>query len=579
MSIRTRNILIGAGLLLPVVLAILGARLENNPCLFAELAIIAGIVVLVSTTGYIPTKLYPLALFSIGLALLYQTTLVSPYLVGTDIHPEYYYYRESMNGWNPSTPGQYNLSIALTVIAPAIHKALHIDGYWIFKAIYPFVCAFTPVFLYFGFKELMGSRRSFIACFFFVAIPTYMMELIGIAKLQLAAPLLAMLVFLLLYKRWSGLLRLSLACVVSIALVLVHYSTGYIYIYFLIAMVLGVMVGKLLKLGKPSLSMWIHGGILALSVGVLLLYFMLSGTDTQLSHLDIDIGGLFTTASESLIRQEPAIHAAIGSDILSVPIDGVIFRVLQLLTEVTLVVGFLVILWRTWRKHRYPLEYAVLCVAAMALLAACVIFPVFSRLLNMTRFYFLALYVLAPAFVIGGEWLLHRARIKRLAMPVLVCGLLIPYCAFTSGAVFELEQQPDIASTNIPYSIALSHQRIDIAAITTQSDHDLLEWAMSQEDTPPIFGDVHGRLYCMEWLGPKAEEEHLVKDLTVEPDWIWIYLTERNEQTQTLTFTDLMLLGTRQSYTYEELGVADLLDGRPLLYQVGDAKIYGAKGE
>jgi len=575
---RSRDWLIAVAILAPLPLTVLGAKLESTVLLYTMLATVAVIVALVACTKVVNERLYPLAVFTISVSLLFQTTLVSPYPVGTDIHPEYYYYTQALNGWDLSVAGQYNLSAGLTVLAPLLTNVLHIDGVWIFKVIYPLLGALAPVLLYFAFRGIIGSRRSFVACFFFVSIPTYMMELIGITKLQLGGLCLGLLMFLLLYRKWPGWLRLCLGIVASTALVAIHYSTGYIYIYFLIAMALGVLLVGLLKLGKPSLPIWVHVSLLGIVVLVSVVYFTVLGSKFANPFNVVDVGNLFSRSAESITRQEPSVLAAIGADIFSVPFDAAVFRLLQISTEALIVAGLAVMLYRTWKKQAYPLEYAVLCVAGMALLGMCVIFPIFSRLLNMTRFYFLTLFMLAPLIVIGGEWVLQKVRLRRVALPVLTCGLLIPYFAFTSGAVFELEQRPNANTMDIPYSIALSHNRLDIAAIFTESDHEVLEWAMAQEDRHSIFGDVHARLFTMEWIGPEGENAYLVKDLSMAPDRAWVYLRDRNEQTQTLTFTDLMLLGTRTSYSYEELGVAELLEGRPLLYHSGNAKIYGSRG-
>ena len=77
-------------LLLIPLLSILGTQLvnfyQNNILLMVLFAIIALTVILIGFNRFIPRGLYPLAVFSIALSLLFYRTLFSQYISGFDIH-------------------------------------------------------------------------------------------------------------------------------------------------------------------------------------------------------------------------------------------------------------------------------------------------------------------------------------------------------------------------------------------------------------------------------------------------------------------------------------------------------------
>jgi len=77
-------------LIVLLLLTILGVALidayQNNILLVISMLVIAGVVGLAAFGRLIEPRVYPLAIFVIGLSLLYQTALMSPYLIGSDTY-------------------------------------------------------------------------------------------------------------------------------------------------------------------------------------------------------------------------------------------------------------------------------------------------------------------------------------------------------------------------------------------------------------------------------------------------------------------------------------------------------------
>ena len=153
-------------------------------------------------------------------------------LVGTDLHTEYYYFWLSAeNGWDSSIPHNYNAAIGVVLLAPLIANILHIDGVWVFKAIYPFLFAFVPILLYCIFKKQFGEKIAFLSVFFFIIVPTWSLEMIGLQKQMLGELMFALCAFIIIVS--SRRLRIKIPLLITCAILgmLFHYVMGAIILF------------------------------------------------------------------------------------------------------------------------------------------------------------------------------------------------------------------------------------------------------------------------------------------------------------------------------------------------------------
>lgn len=577
-----KNILIALVILIPIPLSIVGALTRDTMTLYAMIIVMAGIVGVIACTNIVPKNLCPLAIFSIGLGLLYQTTLISPYLVGTDIQSEYYYYLRALDGWDRTIPGNYNTALGVVLLAPFLTNVFHIDGLWIFKAVYPFLFSLAPVLLYFAFKGLMERKQAFLASFFFVCLPPFMLELIAITKLQLSGLCLSFVIFLLFYPKWSSRLKFILGILASFLLLVFHYSTGYVYLYIIGVGGVFLLIARQLKLGTPKFPLKVLVVFVAIVACGTVGYFGLIGSSMINPFNSVDMTNYMPSSSPGQ-TQEPLVLTALGYDFMRVGVEGKIFRVLQWLTEIFIAVGFVAVVFRARKDRKFPLEYCTLAGAGLLLILLCIFLPLFSRILNMTRFYQLAVYFIAPLFVIGGVCI-FKPFFKGRVLPIITLGIIIPYFLFTSGFVFEVLKKPDISSIDIPYSIALSSPRIDIAAICTDGDWEALEWVSKNAQGNVVYADVHGVILMRGKVGlaegagiykEKLSVSYLPLDLTLVPDDGWVFIREWNAEREEITYK--VGVGLRESISYSNLGVDGILRDRPILYQSGQACIYGGK--
>lgn len=639
---------------IPVALlavAILGARLQCLGLLYALIGLICLIVVLVAF-GKIDERKYPYILFAMGLALLYQVTLISPYLVGTDIHYEYYYANLTVEKgyWDYTIPVTYNSAFVTTALFPIIAKVLHIDIVWLFKVIPPLFLAGVGVVMYFMFKQMIGEKLAFLSCFFFLSIPTYFLELTGIAKQQIAELFFIICFFLLVDRslklgmRW----RLPIIAVSIIITAIAHYTMGGAIFYYL------VIVFVLLFVLRYAFKMYVQiplryfGLVIVVVVALSTLFYSVAGGGEPLREIvnrgvtSIEVVKVYyerweesraedgdlavikddgknetvgyddgdkavdkkddgkvvegkDNGKEGVSIFEPSrvappikyergfsaiMKAALGLDFAEVSPLGKVFRVLQYMTQALLVVGCVYLFIK---RKRFTAEYLACGCASAVILFLCVALPTFSPILNATRFYHIALMFLAPVVILAGKLIFRDYRI-------LVCCLLVPYFIFTSGVVYEVAKYDSLATLDLPYSNSLSGKRVDSTGIYTEADGVVRQWIVDN-DILPIASDMWGNIFLNEKLGPNRSDVVEFKrgiprfdkwvplskvhlGIPVHIPWdVYIFLRERNEEHQEVTrYTGI---GTRGILTYEELHMARLLEGREVVFQCGNAKVYG----
>lgn len=551
------------------------------------MALIAIVCVLIGLVAFnvIRERFYPYLLYAISLAILLQITLASPGLVGTDIHLEYYFAVISgENGWDTSIPYLNNSSFALTIIAPWINKIFHIPLIWVFKIVFPMMFASVPVLLYYVFKEWITDKQAFLAAFFFVSVPTYFMELTGIAREQVAEVFLALTLFLIVVSKMRLRYKLPAVIASSLMVIVCHYSLGPI-IMFILA------VGFVLQLVLRTdirFPAWAFGiATLVLIVCSVAYYHNIAEgkplrymtaivpVETQKIWL-FEIGPmyppfppdeiLYPPGSDTIPSSVPyfenhevVVKAAIGLDFMQTSTWGKVFRVFQFITQIMVVIGFFVF-WKLKKKGYY-----VLAASCGLLLALCVFVPGISAILNATRFYHLTLFLLAPAFVVGSQLVFKDLRI------VVLC-VMIPYFLFTSGFMYEATRSTEITRLDMPYSVALSDHRFDLGASPTENDVIVREWI--EENNPEVlYADYYGVLFLQETLGTK-KIYRLPEDWTRLRAWdirelgipkgSYVFLRERG------TAVFWAGIGLRVQYPYNEIHLDKLGDR---VYNAGNAEV------
>lgn len=432
----------------------------------------------------------PITLYALSLLLLLTTTLASSQLVGSDIHVEYYYAKQAMDGWDSSLPHANNAALSITVLAPFLARLLPIDIIWVFKVVFPAMFAFLPVLLYRLFRHIVDDKRAFLAALFFVVVPSFTLELTGVARQQIGELLMA-LGLLTLVQKWSWRIRLPIVTILGVLVTFSHYSLGILFLAFPLTTLVYLGLQR-----KGRLLMALSASQVVV-VGVSLLFFSSVASGWVMTHIGNVVAAtpVGQTAVEEWREDDSApstvlvtppsqqsdmFRTATGLDFMEVDGWGKAFRVVQILTQVAVLVGCVVLLRRKLGI------YKPLLAASLFMLLLAVAYRPIGELLNLSRYYHIALMTMAPAFVVGIEKMTGRWQ-------WLAPAIIPVYFLFTSGLVFYAVGYDNIETATVPYSIALENRRLDAGAYLTDNDDAVAQWAFEQGITP-VYADIHGVL-------------------------------------------------------------------------------------
>lgn len=468
--------------LLPL-LAVLGAEWVNlyqdNLVLLVLIVLIAFTAILVVFTTFIPARLYPLAVFSIALGLLWHWSLISQYLWGYDIHIEYYYQNLVLTNsfWDPSLPSSVNAMLSITMLAPIYSLLLNIDTIWIFKIVYPVFFSLLPLALFQVFRKQTNDRIAFFAVFFFMSFYLFFSGMLDLARMQIAELFFALSILLLLDRGMAAVKRAVLLMIFGLCTMVSHYGLSYFYLFYLLLAVL------LLSLARSNtlISLWRGLGArfskgkysaditnpLSTSVGKLPAMSALSANFVTLLVVFCLAWYMYTASGSpfnSIVRigdhlyhslgefsnpetRDPAILLAVGlasPEVASV--QRSIFLVIQYITQFFIVVGVIGLLFNL-RKTKFQPVYVAMTLVSSLLLLLSILVPYFAEPFNMTRIYHITLFFLAPFCLLGGittfRWLfkvvssrLFRTSTNPIYLNLVVTLILIPYFLFSTAFIY-----------------------------------------------------------------------------------------------------------------------------------------------
>ena len=459
-------------LFLPI-LSIVGAMYvnayqNNSLLLFMIIAISLLFVFGVLSKRLLPSKLYPFALLMIAIAILYHASFISNYInpFGSDVPIEYFLFRTTANNahWSSTLPflptspsiigadyGRENSMLAITVLPTVWLTLLKMDSTWMFKLLFPFIFAFVPLGLYQFWQAYVGKKYAFISAFLFMAQETFYSEMLGLNRQIIAELFFVLLLLVMLKDKMKPVNKMICFMIFSFGLVTSHYALAEIFLLFVI-----FAVASLIVLKRPSIKITVSMIVLFFAV-MFAWYIYTSGAATFNSFLKFGsnvyghLGDFFNPASRGQtvltglgLAQSPSIWNTIS-------------RYFAYLTQALIVVGF--IGWareRVRRRIRVENEYFILTFAAMVLLAMVILVPYLANTLNMTRFYHILLFFLAPLCVMGVGFIVRllSKREKELAVSALLLVVLVPFFLFQTEFVFE------VTGSN-SWSIPLSGYRMD----------------------------------------------------------------------------------------------------------------------
>ena len=431
---------------------------KNLILLFMLIAISLLFVLGVISKKLLPPKLYPLAVLVIAISLLYHSSLVSNYIYGTDIHLEYFVFKTTQDSghWSSINPyfgdigyGRTHSMLSVSILPTIYSSLLNMDSTWVFKIIFPLIFSFVPLGLYHVWKGYVGKKYAFISAFLFMAYGTFYTEMLGLNRQIVAELFFVLLLLVVLNKKMKQPSKMVCFMIFSFGLVTSHYGLSEIFLFFISLTFISLFVVK-----RPSRK--ITAGMVVLFFVVMFTWYIYtSGSAVFDSFLEFgdyvysQLGEFFNPASrgQTVLR---------GLGLESPPtIWNVISRVFAYVTQFFIVVGFFGLITKRVRVH-FERNYFTFSFIAMAFLAALILVPGLANTMNMTRFYHILLFFLAPLCVLGVEFLVRFVfkRKKEIWASILLLIVLVPYFLFQTGFVYEVTGSES-------WSMPLSKYRMD----------------------------------------------------------------------------------------------------------------------
>lgn len=507
--------------------------------------------------GKIKPKYFPFLLYGIAAGMVLMTTLAGPYLVGSDVHLEYFF-AQLRAGKDVLAP-TYNISQGTPIIWYIT------DSIWAFKLIYPLLFALVPSILYLAFKKFLDEKQAFMAAFLFIIFPAFSMELSGITRQMGAEVVLVALIYLLYVSKFKY--RWIPIIICGALLPMFHYAVG------TVALILiggGIFWSKqkkviLVTLVAISLVSCVYFPLAengAVYIKYAHLYNNWIAVNLHLPRIpapEMDqpeypspeyaehpINITPQQGISFMDKYEELILAGLGFDFFKTTTAGKIFRILQWIIAALILVGF----WKM-RKNKAYWAFAAGGLTVIVLLAI----PGFSALLNVTRFIHLSLFMLAPLLVVALK-------------PKYLLIILVSYFLFTSGFIFEVTKQPSIEQITIPYNVGLSDYRIDLGASITEDDVKVRDY-IYENKLFPVFTDIHGAELIGEKIGWRND---LHVPLTRNPTPVTFgYAFIRSRNIQEGTFTIWYGVGRKKYIDPKEYYGIDWDEN--IIYQSGNARI------
>lgn len=465
-------------------LAIFGTYLvnfhHNNILLMLLIVILALIALLIAFDKFIPKNLYPLAVFVIAISLLFHRTLISMYVVGWDIHQEYYLANLVMGNsyWDSTIPTTVNAMLSIVMLAPIYSVVSNMEITWVFKIIYPLLFSLAPLGLYQVFKKQTNDKIAFLSCFFFMSVYRFFFFA---PRQNIAELFLILMILVMIDKETAKTKRAFLFIVFGVSLTVSHYGTSYIYLSCLIAawFLLFLMDNRAIQrlradfcaknsryknegLAKNPNSLKIEDRTISSTFVLLFITFTLtwyiyissSSAFNVIVHIGDHIAGsIFTDFFNPEVAE--------GLDLITrktvSPLHSAA-KYLHLITQFFILIGVLTLF--TKHKEKFEDEYTYFSLVNLSICFGAIALPHFASAILTDRLYHITLIFLAPFCIIGGitffrvmskvikaSWTNQREISSLKVLSVFLAIFLL----FNTGWVYEVAKDH-------PSSIALSQE-------------------------------------------------------------------------------------------------------------------------
>ncbi len=559
------------------VLSIIGAiwvkTYEINLILLFMITLIAFLFALrVILRKNLPSKLYPLAIFMIAISLLYHSSLISDNLIhfGSDMPGEVFAFKvvEQNAYWSSVNPypgdfsvGRTYAMLSVTILPMVYSSLLNLDVIWVFKLLNPILFALVPLGLYILWSKFISAKYAFVSAFFFMSYNVFYTEMLGLNKQMIGELFFVLLLLVILNRKMRPFNKTSCFLIFSFALVVSHYALAEIFLFLISFILISLIIMK-----KPRRNITL-AMVLCFFIIMFSWYLYTSNSaafDAFLQfgeHVRSQLSEFFNPAA-----REQTVLRGLG---LEAPptIWNMMGRIFAYITQLLIVVGFVGVIMKRVGSH-FEIEYLLLILFSAMFLAALILVPGLANTMNMTRFYHILLFFLAPLCALGAKTIMNIVSRRKTEMMVslLLLTVLVPYFLFQVGFVYEV-------TGNDSWSVPLSEYRMPAYRLygqlgyTTAYSISGAEWVSENVavEYRQIYADVWGRVTELRAYGSVyvGYVETLSNTTRIAANGI-VYLSSLNIIEETV-------VGSRYVWNPSEL---DFLSDLNAVYSNGGCEVY-----
>lgn len=445
----TSKLLISTLLLLIIpVLAIFGAMVVNssgNNIILLLMIIVISAQIILTALKILPVKLLPIAVIVCAIGLLFHSSLVSTYIHGSDIQLEYFFAKLTQDNswWNhgaftDSWFGRINAALSVTLLPTVYSNILNISLTWTLKIIFPLIFSFVLLVTYQFWKQYVGNRNAYFACFLIISQTFFVTEILGLGKQMIAELFFVSLFWVILSKKFDFSTKTVLISLFTFGLVSSHYTTS---ILFLI--ILGSSWVFSFFLFREDVKKYLIDQKITIILLILTIMFMwyiyIAGSASFNAFLDFG-NSMLIGLKDFFVAESRGSGVLRGLGFESAPnIWNMYSRVFAYAVEILVVFGLLLVLLKR-RKSKFDDEYINLAFSSAVLLGIAVIVPRFASYINMTRIYHICLLFLGPFFIIScqtiAEWVWKKRKTE--FARVIAVLIILPLFLFQSNFIYEV---------------------------------------------------------------------------------------------------------------------------------------------
>lgn len=449
---------------------------------------------------------YVFILMCYGLALLLMYSLRSWHILGWDINLEYQVFQLTTikQHWSmASAPGaEYNACISITLFPTFIHQLIGGSAEYVFKATIQFLFIVVPIGIFAICRNYVSQFYAFLAGVVYISQAWYSEQMPALVRQEIAFIFLIGSLLVMFDSKLTRKAKYILLSVLTLCIVISHYSTTYVWMLLLILSGISALI---IKWRMPRLKNRrnINFFLLALLTLVLSVFWNSAYTKTSnnsegfikgtISHTsevfttEALLGGIQRIGfSSSNINTKDNLNdtykelldnydkrksnynlydnqkdyrpAAISDDN---SIDGILPTVPStilsmgskvtkiLFTLVFPVVGIFVTLKFLRKKQVVSIDYVSLTLASLPLILAVIFFPFVQARYNLTRLFMQLLVILALPTVVGGIYMLKP--FKKYG-PTILIAMLIVFMFYSKGLTSQIAGGTGSISLNHPAS-------------------------------------------------------------------------------------------------------------------------------